>query len=130
MEIFFRVTLFLAGIINLIPSILAIFPGRIYGSYGVDILDPNMELLLRHRAVLFFIVGGILVYSALAKKYYALATITGLVSMVSFVVLYLSLSQSVNEQLRKVMLFDIVASTLLFVGALVYFLFSGKMLNS
>ena len=73
MEIFFRITLFIAGIINAIPALIAFLPNKITASYGIPIPDANFELLLRHRAVLFGIIGGLMIYSAVTKKYYGLS---------------------------------------------------------
>lgn len=82
METIFRLTLFIAGIINVIPSFLAFLPEKIAQSYGIEIPDVNHELLLRHRAVLFGIIGGLLLFSAISKKYYEVALVSGLVSMI------------------------------------------------
>jgi len=42
----------ISGVINLIPAILVFFPNKIGESYGIEMLNPNYELLLRHRAML------------------------------------------------------------------------------
>lgn len=120
MEIIFRVSLFIAGIINLIPSILVFFPEKISSSYGVEIPDINYELLLRHRAVLFGIVGGILIYSAVTKKHYSLAVIVGLISMVSFVILFYLIKGEINTELHTVMKIDIIGIIILLVGSALY----------
>lgn len=88
METIFRISLLIAGFINLLPSLLAFFPDKISTSYGIDIPDANYELLLRHRAILFGIIGGCMILSAIFKKYYEAATIAGLVSMLSFILLF------------------------------------------
>jgi glycerol uptake facilitator-like aquaporin len=106
METFFRLTLFAAGIINLLPSILAFAPKKITKSYGVAVPDANYELLLRHRAVLFGIVGGIMVYSAASSTLYQLAMFVGVVSMAAFIVLYYATGRAINPALTKVMRID------------------------
>ena len=120
MELVFRISLFITGIINLLPSILAFLPGKISDSYGIKIPDANYELLLRHRAILFMIVGGLLLYSAISKNYYNLAVIVGMVSMLSYVVLYLSIGKEINPELTKVMKIDVAAIGILAVGYLLY----------
>ena len=120
MEIAFRVGLFVAGIINLLPSFLVFLPVKIKDSYGVEIPDVNYELLLRHRAVLFGIVGGIMIYSAITKKYYELSTIIGLISMISFLILYKLVNGPVNAELTKVMKVDIAGIVILLIGFLLY----------
>ena len=103
MEIFFRITLLVAGIINAIPALIAFLPAKITASYGIAIPDANYELLLRHRAVLFGIIGGLMIYSAITKKHYDLATSAGLISMISFLLLYYMIDAPINHALTKVM---------------------------
>jgi hypothetical protein len=122
MEIFFRITLFLAGLINLLPSILAFFPDKISKSYGIEIPNENYELLLRHRAVLFAIIGGLMIVSSLTKKYYEVAIIVGLISMLSFVSLFFIINKDINSELRKVMTIDMIAIVILLIGSLLFWI--------
>ncbi|PKA99618.1 hypothetical protein B0O79_3335 [Flavobacteriaceae bacterium MAR_2009_75] len=118
-ETVFRISLLTTGGINILPSILAFLPEKISKSYGIEIPNVNFELLLRHRAVLFGIVGGIMIYAAISKKYYATSVTVGLISMFSFIVLYF-LMDGVNTALERVMQIDIVAVVFLLIGFLVY----------
>ena len=125
-ELIFRISLLIAGIVNILPALLVFFPAKIANSYGIAIPDSNYELLLRHRAVLFFIVGGLLVYSSITQKAYAISTVVGLISMLSFVLLYYLIGKNTNAQLKKVMFIDVAAIIVLFVGAVLYYLGSEK----
>ncbi len=120
MEIIFRVCLFIAGIINVLPSILAFLPNKISSSYGIEIPDANYELLLRHRAILFGIIGGIMIYSAITKKHYSMAVVIGLISMVSFVILLKLINGTINPELHKVMKIDLVGIAILLIGFALY----------
>lgn len=120
MELIFRITLFIAGLINLLPSLLAFFPEKIANSYGINVPNANYELLLRHRAVLFGIIGGLLIYSAVAKKYYEIATTVGLISMISFIVLYFLIEKDISLELKKVMTIDIIATLILCFGLFLF----------
>jgi hypothetical protein len=120
MELIFRISLLLSGIINFIPSLLVFFPNKINASYGIDVTNSNLELLLRHRAVLFGIVGGLMLFSALSKRYYDLSVIIGSISMLSFVILYFSIG-TINSELKKIMLFDITAMIILIIGCFCYY---------
>lgn len=122
MEHLFRITLFIAGIINTLPSLLAFLPDKISTSYGIDVTDPNLELLLRHRAILFGIVGVFMMYSAIVKHFYTFATAAGLISMVSFIILYFLIGTGINTELRTVMIVDVVAAALLCLGLGLYLL--------
>ncbi|MFN6089051.1 MAG: hypothetical protein ACK47E_09925 [Cyclobacteriaceae bacterium] len=125
MELIYRITLFIAGVINLLPAMLAFLPDKISKSYGIDIPNANYELLLRHRAILFGIIGGLMIFSAIVKKYYDIATIAGLISMTSFILLYFLIDKDVSSELKKVMVIDIVATIILLIG-LVLFLITSK----
>ena len=125
MENIYRIALFLAGMINLLPAFLAFIPDRISKSYGIELPNENYELLLRHRAILFGIIGGLMIYSAILKKYYEIATTVGLISMGSFIILFILIDKDFNSELKKVMMVDIVATVILCIG-LVLFLLKSK----
>jgi len=120
MELIFRICLFITGVINFLPSILAFIPVKISTSYGVDISNSNLELLLRHRAVLFGIIGGIMIHSAITKKNYSLSIAIGLISMISFLILYQLQTGEINPQLSKVMKADVVGIIILVIGAMLF----------
>lgn len=120
MENIYRIALFLAGIINILPAFLAFIPDKISKSYGIELPNGNYELLLRHRAILFGIIGGLMIYSAIAKKYYTIATSVGLISMVSFILLFFLIGKDINSELKNIMIVDIVASFILCLGLLLF----------
>ncbi|WP_373513396.1 hypothetical protein [Persicitalea sp.] len=120
MELLYRILLVVVGIINILPGILAFLPSKISKSYGIEIPNVNFELLLRHRAAMFGLIGGIMIYSAISKRLYEVSTFIGLFSMGTFIILYFVLGNSVNIELKKVMLFDIVAIVILLLGYVLY----------
>jgi hypothetical protein len=115
-DLIFRITLFIAGVINLLPSVLAFLPDKISKFYGIEMPNQNYELLLRHRAILFGIIGGLMIYSAIAKKYYEVSTVIGLVSMVSFIILFFLIGKDINSELKRVMTIDVVGTVILCIG--------------
>ena len=56
--------LVLVGLINLIPAVGAIAPERLRTLYGIEPDAPELLLLLRHRALLFALIGGFVVLAA------------------------------------------------------------------
>jgi ABC-type Na+ efflux pump permease subunit len=120
MELIYRITLFIAGVINILPSMLAFLPDNISKSYGIEIPNPSHELLLRHRAIMFGIIGGLMIFSAITKKYYEVSTIVGLISMISFIFLYFLIDKGVSAELKKVMLIDSIATFILLVGVIIF----------
>jgi len=63
-----------------------------------------------------------MIYSALVKKHYELSTITGLVSMTSFIILYFIIGNEINQELKKVMIIDVVATIILCIGFILFIL--------
>jgi hypothetical protein len=80
--------------------------------YGVAVDDANMAVLLRHRALLFALVAGILALGAFRPRYRALALSIGWSSVVSYVFLALSIN-GVNPLLHRVAMADLVISAAL-----------------
>jgi len=76
-----------AAAINLAPVLGAVAPERMAALYGVDLRDPNLQILLRHRAVLFGIVGGLLVAAAFVRRLRTTGYVVGFASMVSFLLI-------------------------------------------
>ena len=109
-------TLFaIVGVVNLLPIAGVSSASRLQTLYGVVLEDPNLVILMRHRAVLFGIVGAILVAAAFVPSLRPFAIAAGLVSMLSFV-LVAHLVGKYNAELRRVVIVDLAASALL-VGA-------------
>lgn len=115
------VLLLLAAAVNLIPVAGALSTSRLEGLYGVVVQDPNLEVLMRHRAVLFAIVAGLLAVAAFHPPLRALAIAAGLISMLSFVAIA-GLVGEYNPLLRRVLLVDVVASLALVAAGLLDYL--------
>lgn len=107
----------LAALVNLAPMIGVLSAERLQALYGIAFEDANLVVLMRHRALLLGIVGGLLVAGALRPGLRAASMAAGLVSMLSFVVI-VWLVGGVNAQLQRVAWIDIGASALLAGAAL------------
>ena len=107
------------GLLNLYPLVGVIGASWLQRLYGITITPDQHDLLLllRHRAVLFGILGAFIVFAAFQVALQRLAIIAGLLSMVTYVVLSV-LERHGNDALRKVMLADVVASVVLLVTLL------------
>lgn len=106
----------LAGIIHLLPLPGVLGAGRLARLYGVAADDPNLGILLQHRAVLFGLLGALLVAAAFRPELRAIALIAGLLSTVSFLVIAWGVG-GYNAQIARVVAADIVAVVLLLVAA-------------
>jgi hypothetical protein len=111
--------LILAGIIHLLPLSGVLGAERLAALYGFPLGDPNLLILMRHRAVLFGLLGLFLVVSAFRPALQPAAFVAGMVSVVSFLVLAWSVG-GYNAQVHRVVVADLVALVALVVGGLAY----------
>jgi hypothetical protein len=106
----------LAGIIHLLPLPGVLGAGQLTRLYGVSADDPNLEILLRHRAVVFGLLGALLIAAAFRPELRAVALIFGLASTVSFLLIAWGVG-GYNAQVAHVVAADLVAVVLLLVAA-------------
>lgn len=105
--IFGSVLLMVAALINFVPVVGVISGAQIEKMYAIDVSDPNVEILMRHRAVLFGLVGGVMIWGVFERDMFMPAAWIGLISMVSYLAITL-ISGPGNPSLRKVFRVDIV----------------------
>jgi hypothetical protein len=112
-------SLILAGLIHLLPLAGVLGQERLAALYGVDAADPNLSILLRHRAVLFGLLGTFLVVAAFRPGWQAAAFVAAFVSVVSFLLLAWS-TGGYNALIGRVVTADIVALVALLAGAVAW----------
>jgi len=110
------VMLVIAGVIHLLPLAGVLGGSHLYSLYGVKIEDPNLLILMRHRAVLFALLGALLVYAAFKPSFHAVAILGGLVSATAFLWLAMITSEY-NSSMTKVLYADVIAIVCLLVAA-------------
>lgn len=107
--------LIIVGIIHVLPVTGVLGSARLTALYGRSFSDPNLAILMRHRAVLFGLLGALLICAAFLPELQALAFLAGLVSVVSFLLLVRAMPGS-NAQIRRVYVADLVALLCLVTG--------------
>ncbi len=107
--------LVVVGIIHLLPLSGVIGAERLTTLYGMPFNEPNLAILMRHRAVLFGLLGLFLVYAAFQPTLQTVAFIAGFVSVASFLWLAWSVG-GYNPQLERVFMADGVALACLVIG--------------
>ena len=107
----------IVGIINFLPLLGILSAERIAAAYDVEVAGSDMEILLRHRSLLFGIVGGFVFYSLYNPAMQGAALTLAGVSMVGFLVLVFVVGGH-NAALNRIMLADVVGIACL-VGAVV-----------
>jgi len=110
------VCLTLAGVIHLLPLPGILGADQLTRLYGVAADDPNVAILLQHRAVLFGLLGVLLIAAAFRPDLRAVALIAGLVSTMSFLVIVWSVG-GYNAQVARVVAADLLAVVLLLMAA-------------
>ncbi len=100
--------LLVIAVIHLVPVSGVLGPTQLESLYGIAIDTPDLEILMRHRAVLFGILGAVFILAAMKKNYQPLAfTIAG-ATLLPFFLLVLN-SESYGDAINKIILGDIVA---------------------
>ena len=105
----------IAGIIHLLPLPGVLGVSQLGRLYGVAIDDPNLIIFMRHRAVLFGLLGVLLVAAAFRTELRLLAYVAGMVSAVSFLAIAWSVG-GYNGLTGRVVAADIAATACLLVA--------------
>ena len=111
--------LVIVAIIHLLPLSGAIGSERLASLYGISFDEPNIAILMRHRAVLFGLLGLFMLFAAFAPRFQVAAFVTGFVSVVSFLWLASSVG-GYNAAVGRIVTADIVALVCLILGAAAY----------
>ncbi len=99
----------LVGLVHLIPVSGVLGGDHLRALYGFDGDDASLRILLRHRAVLFSVVGMLLVSAVALPGLRPVALGVGLLSMLSFIAIA-GLEGGGNDAIRRVVRVDLVAS--------------------
>ncbi|MBL8525513.1 MAG: phosphopantetheine adenylyltransferase [Betaproteobacteria bacterium] len=112
--------LIVAGIIHLLPLSGVLGAERLATLYGIPFTDANLAILMRHRAVLFGLLGALLVAAAFKPSLQPIALIAGLISVVSFLWLA-SAYDKINPAIERIVIADWIALGCLLVSTAAYF---------
>ena len=119
MRILISVTLIVVGVIHLLPLSGVLGNRQLGALYGLSFADPNLSILMRHRAVLFGLLGLFFLLAAFQPQYQRVAFVAGFISVLSFLWLALSVG-GYNAQVARVFRADIIALVCLIIGVVVY----------
>jgi hypothetical protein len=109
----------LEAVCYVVPAVIHLLP--LYGLlgaealtrlYGLEFADPSLQVLMRHRAVLFGVVGGLLLAAALRP----VALLAGFASVVSYFALAYG-TDGANAHVLRVAAVDWLAFACLAVAA-------------
>jgi hypothetical protein len=85
--------LFIVGVINFLPVMGVISAARLSQGYSVELVGNDLVILMRHRALLFGVVGGFILYSVFAPQYQGPAMVMAAVSMIGYLYLMWSVGR-------------------------------------
>jgi hypothetical protein len=109
------VALLVAGIIHLLPVPGVMGVSTLARLYGIEVNDPNTAVLLQHRALLFGVLG-VLMLSAIALPWLRVTALAvALFSAASFIAVAMAVG-GYNSAIGRVVVADVVASVLLAAG--------------
>jgi hypothetical protein len=111
--------LVVVAIIHLMPVSGVLGAERLNALYGLAVNEPNLAILMRHRAVLFGLLGVFLLIAAFRSELQGYALVAGFASVGSFLYLAWSVGRY-NPQVGRVVTADVVALACLVVGSLAH----------
>ena len=117
------VALLIAGLINLFPLIGVLSAEQLESMYGIPMENSDLVILMRHRAILFGLLGSFIIYSAFRPVIQSLACHAALFSMLGFVILAFT-AEGYGAALHKIVIADLIG-LLAIVVALVLRQFGG-----
>jgi hypothetical protein len=106
-----------AGLIHLLPLPGVLGAEWLQRLYGVSVDDSDLVLLLRHRAVMFGLLGALLLAAARRPALRAPALLAGIVSTAAFLLLAGD-PTALGPALRRVWLADVAALACLALAAI------------
>ena len=104
-----------AGMIHLLPLSGVLGSEKLASLYGVSFNEANLAILMRHRAVLFGLLGVFLILAAFRPMLRTVAFLAGLISVISFLWIAAAVGDY-NEQIRRVVTADVIALVCLIIG--------------
>lgn len=117
------IALLVSGIIHLIPVYGVSGSAALTQLYGIEVVDSNVAILLQHRALLFGILGLLMLLAIALPSIRIPVLVTGLLSAASFIVVAMWVGDY-NPAISRVIRADAFASALLAVGLLTEWHFS------
>lgn len=111
--------LVIVGIIHLLPLSGMLGSERLSALYGLSFEEANLAILMRHRAVLFGLLGAFLLYAAFQPDFQPAAFIAGFISVLSFLLLAWS-TGGYNALIARLFTADLIALACLIIGSTAY----------
>ena len=112
--------LLIVAVIHLVP--ISGFAGvaKLESLYGIPFKGSELEILMRHRAILFGILGAFFAYAAFKPALQPLAFLAAFATLAALFYLAFSVG-GYNAAIQKIVIGDVVAAICLAAAALLYY---------
>ena len=111
------ICLVIVAVINLLPLVGVLSAEKLERAYSISLSSNDLVILMRHRALLFGVLGAFILYSAFHPVYQNAAMVMAAISMLGYVVLVYSVG-GYNQAVYKVLLVDFVGLAALSVAVI------------
>lgn len=105
--------------IHLVPITGFFGAKRLSALYGIEVDSPDLEILMRHRAVLFGILGAFFAYAAFVPALQPIAFVAAAASLATFFYLAVAVGKY-GAPIRKIVIGDVIAVICLVAAVLLY----------
>jgi hypothetical protein len=104
-----------AGLIHLLPLAGVLGADKLAALYGIPVAGPDLAILMRHRAVLFGLIGVFCLAAAWHEALQWAALLMALASVLAFLALAWG-TGGYNGAIARVVTADVIAAVLLLAG--------------
>ena len=112
MNRYIAIALIISGIVHLAPAVGVLGAPKLQSLYGVMLDDPDLVVLMRHRAVLFGLIGGFALIAAFKTSLQLPALVISTVSVVAFLAIAWP-ATALNAPLLRVFRIDVALAVIL-----------------
>jgi hypothetical protein len=118
----FLALLLIVGLINFLPVVGVLSAAKLSQAYSIDLASNDLIILMRHRALLFGLVGGFVFYSLFMPQFQPAAMLIAAISMIGYLVIMWMVGDY-NDSIFKVAIVDMVGIVALGLAVLLKYVF-------
>ena len=104
------------ALIHVLPAMAVLMPGRLSTLYGFEAGDSVLTTLLQHRALLFGLVAGALIWAVFTPSVRWPVLIGTVISMGGFIVIAVARGETTGA-LRSIVIADVIGLVIAMVAA-------------
>jgi hypothetical protein len=115
MHRFAALMLLFVALVHLLPLQGVLGAGRLQSLYGIAVDGPDLVILMRHRAVLFGLLGAYQLWAIFRPAHRTAAFVAGIASLAAFLALAFS-TDGYNAAMARVVWVDVAALVMAIAG--------------